>query len=278
MTSKNILIQLYKDKSCNLTVIHKPKPLRRSIHKFNLNQNDSTLKSDYLDEYFSSPHNSIKHSQSASYMWDKSTKNASLNESHDHQRIINNKKHFYLPSIGVRNRANEIITNLLSKSKMSLKKSNYHKKEFKNHVYEKAYSHKVLQLTPKKKLASNKILEECYGNEMLLEEGIDKLKFIMENKKYKDIDLINWDKLKSKDLKKKFGIVTNKKELLFGFNKEKQTISKNTRKIQRIFNTENKLLSFDEQLLNRIKQCNKIINNIKEHNKTIMTYKQRYNN
>lgn len=276
MNSKSILIQLYKRRPHNLTIIHKPKPLQSSFHKYHFNHNDSTLKSDYFDENFSSPHNSIKNTKSASYMCDKSTKNVSFNESQDHQRTIINKKNFYLPPIEMRNRVNEIVNDLLSKNKNCLKNSNYHKKEFKNYVYEKAYSHKILQLTPKKKLASNKILKKCYVNEMLLEEGINKIKFIMENKKYKDINLITWDKSKSKDLKHKFGIITNKKELLFGLNKVR-SIAKNTRKIPQHFKTENKFLSFDEQMLSRIKQCNRIVNNIKEHNKTIMTYKQSFN-
>lgn len=278
MTSKNILIQLYKRKPHNLTIIHKPKPLKNFFHKYHLYHNDSTLKSDYFDEYFSSPHNSVKNTKSASYMCDKSTKNVSLNDSQDYQRTIINKKHCHFPPIEMRNRVNEIVNNLLSNNKNCLKNSNYRKKEIKNYIYEKAYSHKILQLTPKKKLASNKILKECYVNEMLLEEGINKIKFIMENKKYKDINLITWDKSKSKDLKKKFGIITNKKELLFGLNKVKTMAKINTRKIPQHFKTENKFLSFDEQLLNRIKQCNRIVNNIKENNKKIMTYKQSFHN
>jgi hypothetical protein len=253
-----------KEELPNLYVFNHPNSSYSTLSHNKTNKNESLLEKQVF-----SP--SIQHSQSAGYLLEKSTKHISLNDSHEYQPSYKLKR-FKLPKIEFQKCVDEITNKLLSpKRSNELKHTSYKKKPILNFVREKAYSQKILHLLPGNKLTAEETLKKCFGSNMLKNEGYNKVKFIMEHRNYRDIDLVNWDYKKTLDAKNNFDFET-RKNFYFSFQDKKKLIKYNT--IPKNFSISQEKRSFDENVLFRLKSCQMILKDADKKNQQVNNYKK----
>ena len=253
-----------KEQLTNLFLFNHQNSNHSTLSHNKTNKNESLLEKEVF-----SP--SVQHSQSAGYLFEKSTKHISLNDSHECQPAFKLKS-FKLPKIEFQKCVDDITNNLLSPKKSNeLKHASYMKKPIHNFVHEKAYSQKILHLLPGNKLTAEETLKKCFGNNMLKNEGYNKVKFIMEHRNYRDIDLVNWDYKKTFDAKNNFNFET-KKNFYFSFQDKKKLLKYNI--IPKNFSISQQKRSFDENVLFRLKSCQMIINDIEKTKQKVNNYKK----